>query len=121
MRFLRLGAIALIAVFVLLGTAAVLLLANQDRLMQRVLAGVRERTGLQITATGTHLRFSSHLILEFDHPKVSLADRQLGRLDTLRAVVSYHSIITGGVPLYSIVLVRPEIQLPPNTSFAMTT
>src|SRR5438067_171673 len=122
MRVLRLAAILLLIVMVLIGGAAVALVANQDRVMARVLDGVHQRTGLEITGAATHLRLSSHLILEFDHPRIARDGKELGRLDSARAVVTYHSILfSGGVPLYSLVLVHPDFQLPKKTGFAMTT
>jgi hypothetical protein len=119
MRILRIAAFVVLVVAVLLGGAAAALLLNQDRIMERVLDGVHERTGYHIVAAATHIRLGSHLILEFDHPHVSRDGRELAKLDALRAVISYHSILVGGgVPLYSLVLVRPEFQLPARAGFA---
>jgi AsmA-like C-terminal region len=119
MKILRLAAILLLVLVTLLSGAVLALLANKDRLIQAVLRGVEERTGYRITTGTTHIRVSSHLILEFDHPQISRDGRQVLKIDTLRAVVSYHSILsTRGMPLYSLVLVRPEIQLPQGVAFA---
>src|SRR5215469_11458721 len=119
MKIVRLAAIILLVLVTLLSGAVVALLASRDRLMRVVLQGVEERSGYRITTGPTHIRFSSHLILEFDHPKVSRDGRQILKIDALRAVVSYHSIIFArGMPLYSLVLVRPELQLPENLPFA---
>ena len=119
MKILRLAAILLLVLGTLLSGAVLALLANKDRLIQAVLQGVEQRTGYRITTGPTHIRVSSHLILEFDHPQLSREGRQILRIDTLRAVVSYHSILfTRGMPLYSLVLVRPEIQLPQGVAFA---
>src|SRR5215469_2145848 len=119
MKIVRLAAIILLVLVTLLSGAVVALLASRDRLMRVVLQGVEERTGYRITTGPTHIRFSSHLILEFDHPKVSRDGRQILKIDALRAVVSYHSIIfRRGMPLYSLVLVRPELQLPQDLAFA---
>ena len=119
MKILRLAAIFLLVLGTLLGGAVLALLANKDRLMQIVLQGVEERTGYRITTGPTHIRLSSHLILEFNHPEISREGRQILKIDTLRAVVNYHSIVfSRGMPLYSLVLVRPEIQLPQGVAFA---
>ncbi|HKF30331.1 MAG TPA: AsmA-like C-terminal domain-containing protein [Candidatus Binataceae bacterium] len=119
MKILRLAAILLLVLGTLLSGAVLALLANKDRLIRAVLQGVEERTGYRITTGPTHIRLSSHLILEFDQPKISRDGRQILNIDTLRAVVSYHSILFArGMPLYSLVLVRPEIQLPQAVAFA---
>jgi hypothetical protein len=119
MKILRLAAIILLVLGTLLSGAVIALLANKDRLMQVVLRGVEERTGYRITTGPTHIRLSSHLILEFAHPEISREGRKILRIDTLRAVVSYHSILfSQGMPLYSLVLVRPELQLPQRVAFA---
>ncbi len=119
MKILRLAAIILLVLGTLLSGAVIALLANKDRLMQVVLRGVEERTGYRITTGPTHIRVSSHLILEFDHPEISRDGRQILKIDTLRAVVTYHSILfSQGMPLYSLVLVRPELQLPEGVAFA---
>lgn len=119
MKILRLAAIILLVLGTLLGGAVLALLANKDRLMQVVLQGVEERTGYHITTGPTHIRLSSHLILEFEHPEISREGRQILKIDSLRAVVNYHSIVfSRGMPLYSLVLVRPEIQLPQGVAFA---
>jgi hypothetical protein len=113
MKILRLAAILLLVLGTLLSGAVLALLANRDRLIQAVLEGVQERTGYRITTGPTHIRISNHLILEFDRPEISREGRQILKIDKLRAVVSYHSILFNrGMPLYSLVLVRPEIQLP---------
>jgi len=122
MKLLRLAVIVVLALGVLVGGAAIALLANQDRIMAAVLKGVEERTGYHITTGATHIRLSSHLILEFEHPDISHGGRSLVKLDAFRAVVSYHSMLfSGGMPLYSVMLVRPEFQLPHRDSFNVNT
>ena len=90
MKILRLAAILLLVFVTLLSGAVLALLANKDRLIQAVLQGVEERTGYRITTGPTHIRVSSHLILEFNHPRISREGRQILKIDTLRAVLSYH-------------------------------
>src|SRR5215472_1118979 len=122
MKILRLVAIVALALGVLLGGAVVALLANQHRIMAAVLKGVEDRTGYHITTGATHIRLSSHLVLEFEHPDISEGGRSLVKLDAFRAVVSYHSILfSGGMPLYSVVLVRPEFQLPRRAGITVNT
>ena len=122
MKILRLAVIVVLVLGVLLGGAAIALLANQDRIMAAVLKGVEDRTGYHISTTATHIHLSSHLILEFDHPDISHGGRTLVKLGAFRAVVSYHSILfSGGMPLYSVVLVRPEFQLPHKAGFSVNT
>ena len=122
MRILRLAAIAVLVLAVLVGGAAIALVANQDRIMAAVLKGVEDRTGYHISTTATHIHLSSHLILEFEHPDISQGGRTLVKLGAFRAVVSYHSIIfSGGMPLYSVVLVRPEFRLPHKAGFTVNT
>ncbi len=122
MKIFRFAAIVLLILVVLIGGIAAALLANQGRIMHAVLDGVKQRTGYDITASATHIRLSSHLILEFEQPRVSRDGHELGKLESVRAVVSYHSIfISEGMPLYSLVLVRPEFKLPKQAGFAMTT
>ncbi|MGO9607371.1 MAG: AsmA-like C-terminal domain-containing protein [Candidatus Binataceae bacterium] len=113
MKVLRLAAILLLIPVLLIGAAAIAIITNQARIMHLVLQGVKDRTGFQVTARATHIHLSNHLILEFDEPHVSHDGQELVRLQSLRAVVSYHSLIfAGGVPLYSLVLVHPQFQVP---------
>ena len=122
MKILRLAAIFVLVLGLLLGGAIVALLANQDRIMAAVLQGVEERTGYHITTGATHIHLGSHLILEFEHPDISHGGRSLLKLGAFRAVVSYHSILfSHGMPLYSVVLVRPEFQLPHRAGFTVNT
>ncbi|HKF27832.1 MAG TPA: hypothetical protein VKB29_01300, partial [Candidatus Binataceae bacterium] len=77
MKILRLAAIILLVLGTLLSGVVIALLANKDRLMRVVLQGVEQRTGYRITTGPTHIRVSSHLILEFDHPEISRDGRQI--------------------------------------------
>lgn len=122
MKILRLAAILLLVLGALLGVAALTVHLNQDRIMHRVMEGVYERTGYRITAAATHIHLSSHLVLDFDQPGISKDGHSLAQLEKLRAVVSYHSLVYGGgMPLFSLVLVRPQFQLPAGASFAVST
>jgi hypothetical protein len=122
MRILRLAAISLLVLAVLLCGAAVALIANQDKIMRRVIDGVQQRTGYDITVSATHIHFSSHLILEFDNPHVSKDQHELAKVKSLRALVSYHRLIfSQGMPLFSLVLVQPELRLPAKAGFATST
>jgi hypothetical protein len=115
MKALRIVGIALLFVALLLSTAAAVLMSNQDRVVRYVLAQVRERTGLQIAFASAHIHFQSHLVIELDEPTVVSGARELVKVSSARAVVSYHSILfTQGMPLYSLVLEHPDITVPVN-------
>ncbi len=122
MKILRLAAILLLILATLVGGISAALFANQDRIMRAVLDGVKQSTGYEITAGATHIHLSSHLIVDFEQPHVSRDGRELAKLESVRAVVSYHSILfSKGMPLYSLVLVRPELELPAQARLAMAT
>ncbi|HYB90448.1 MAG TPA: AsmA-like C-terminal domain-containing protein [Candidatus Binataceae bacterium] len=120
MKILRLAAIAVLALGVLLGAAAAIFRANQDRVTGYVLDAVRARTQLEISARAIRLRVGSHLIVELEQPRIARNGRELARLRRLRAVVSIHSILfDGGMPLRALFLEQPDLTLPETPAALM--
>ena len=113
-RFLMLGlALAGIACAVAVGYA----FRNRDQLARLVLSRINESTGFDIMVTGTRVSFRRHLVIVLEHPRISMGHRELARLETIRAIITYHSLVhTNGLPLYSLILDRPEVHIPATTA-----
>ncbi|HWJ40497.1 MAG TPA: hypothetical protein VNT29_05170, partial [Candidatus Limnocylindrales bacterium] len=84
-----------------------------------VLASVRNRTGVDIIPRTSSVHLSTHLIVVLDQPQVIANGREIVKLKSLRAIVSYHSLFTGtGLPLYRLTAISPDITLPVNSGNA---
>ncbi len=113
MRIVRIVVPIVIALAVLAGTATALLVENQERLIGAVLASVRARTGVDIVPRAARLRLGGHLHLILDQPRISRDGHEIARLDSLTAIVTYHSLLfSSGLPLYALKLNRPTVTLP---------
>lgn len=113
MRSVRIAAIAALALAILIGGTAALIVFNQSRLVVYVLASVRDRTGIQIIPRAATVSLSTHLVVELEQPHVIQNGVEIVKLKSLQAIISYHSIFTGsGLPLYRLTAVNPEITVP---------
>jgi len=113
MRLVRIAALAVLILAVLFGAAASLIAVNQARIVVYVLAAVHNRTGVQIIPRSSSVHLGTHLVVELDHPQVLADGHEIVKLESLRAILSYHSILTStGLPLYRLTAVKPEITLP---------
>ncbi len=119
MRLVRIAALCALIVAVVLGASAALIAANQSRIVTYVLASVRKRTGVDIIPRASSVRLGTHLIVVLDQPQVIANGHEVVKLKSLRALVSYHSILVrSGLPLYRLTATSPEITLPVASSAA---
>ncbi|MGO9801372.1 MAG: hypothetical protein ACLPQ0_18110, partial [Candidatus Binatus sp.] len=117
MRLVRIAALCALIVAVVLGASAALIAANQSRIVTYVLASVRKRTGVDIIPRASSVRLGTHLIVVLDQPQVIANGHEIVKLESLRAVISYHSIFTStGLPLYRLTAVKPQITLPVSST-----
>jgi hypothetical protein len=113
MRIARIVAPIVIALAVLAGVATALVLENQERLVGAVLASVRTRTGVDIAPRAARLRLGGHVHIVLDQPRISRDGHELARLESLTAIVTYHSLLfSAGLPLYALKLDHPAVTLP---------
>jgi hypothetical protein len=113
MRFGRIAAIGLALVILILGAFAELILHNQDKIVSAALASVKARSGIDITASASHVLLQNHLVVVLDQPHVASGGVELVKLQSLRVVISYHSLLfSKGLPLYALILENPEVTLP---------
>ena len=113
MKIVRIVAPIVIALAVLAGAAAALLLENQERVISAVLDSARARTGIAIAPRAARLRLGGHLHIFLDQPRISRDGRELARLQSLSAIVTYRSILfSHGLPLYALKLDRPAVTQP---------
>jgi AsmA-like C-terminal region len=113
MRFLRVAAIIVLAVAILIGGAAVLLVVNKDRVIGAALSAVSARTGTTVTAARSEIHFGSHLILTLDGVAISRPQGGSAHIGRLKALISYHSILIDRfTPLYGLILNRVDTILP---------
>ncbi|HEY6421228.1 MAG TPA: AsmA-like C-terminal domain-containing protein [Candidatus Binataceae bacterium] len=113
MRFGRIAAIGLAVLVLILGASAALILHNQAKIVSAVLASVKARSGIEITASASHVLLHNHLVVVLDQPHVATDGGELVKLQSLRVVISYHSILFNkGLPLYALILEHPEVTLP---------
>ncbi|MGH7917517.1 MAG: hypothetical protein ACREQE_08620, partial [Candidatus Binataceae bacterium] len=85
------------------------------RLVRLVLGRIERRTGYKIVIAGSRLSFNSHLDVILKRPRVFKDGAELATLDDIKAVVSYHTILTArGLPLHALVLDHPHVHLPPT-------
>ena len=100
MRLKRIVSILLLFVLVVGLGSATILLWNRDRIIGALLARVKDRTGLDIVASGIELRLSSHLVVSFHQPQILSGQRQVAAMRELRLLVSYNYLIhQHGLPL----------------------
>ncbi len=119
MRLVRIAALCALIVAVVLGGAAALIAVNQSRIVGYVLASVRNRTGVDIIPRASSVHLGTHLTVVLDHPRVIANGHEIVKLKSLRALVSYHSIlVSSGLPLYRLTATTPEITLPVASSDA---
>ncbi len=113
MRLLRIAALAALVLTIVIGGSAVLIAFNQARIVVYVLASVHNRTGVEIIPRSSSVHLGPHLIVVLDHPQVLSDGHEIVKLQSLTAVISYHSIFTStGLPLYRLTATNPEIILP---------
>lgn len=116
MRLVRIAALSALILIVVISASAALILFNQERIVVYVLASVRNRTGVDIIPRASSVHLGTHLIVVLDQPQVVANGHEVVKLESLRAIVSYHSIFTGtGLPLYRLTFTKPEITLPVNS------
>src|SRR5277367_4199354 len=117
MRLVRIAAVIALVFALLFGAAAALIAVNQARIVVYVLASVHNRTGVQIIPRSSSVHLSTHLIVDLDQPQVIANGHEIVKLESLRAVISYHSIFTStGLPLYRLTAVKPQITLPVSST-----
>ncbi len=113
MRFARIAAILALIVVLVVGGLAALIASNQARIVTYVLASVRKRTGVDIIPRASTVHLGTHLNVLLDEPEVIFNGQKIVKLKSLRAIVTYRSILTGtGLPLYRLTATNPEITLP---------
>jgi AsmA-like C-terminal region len=113
MRLVRAAAIALLSLATLLLIAVAIALHNQTRLIRAVLQHIQERSGYQIVTTDSWLHFGTHLSVVLEHPSIQHEGHELVRSERVRVYLSYHALIwSNGLPLRSLVIVRPELRIP---------
>ncbi len=119
MRLVRIGALSALIVAAVLGVSAALIAVNQSRIVVYVLASVRNRTGVDIIPRASSVHLGTHLTVVLDQPQVIANGHEIVKLKSLRALVSYHSILfSSGLPLYRLTATNPEITLPVASSNA---
>ncbi len=100
--------------FVVALFAAVLIVHNyyQTYLANILIARFKARSGLQLIPERSSFRFSTHLVIRLDRPRVLDRNQQILELNRIELACSYHALLfEGGLPLYSIVLDRPALRL----------
>jgi len=117
MRLLRAAAIALLVLVALLSAAVAVLMHNQAQLISLVLQRIQQRTGYQIVASDARLRFGTHLEVVLEHPSIQHHGRELIHSESVLVYLSYHALIwSSGLPLRSLVVVRPDLGTSLNSS-----
>ena len=121
MRLLRIAALSALILAVLIGGSAALIAANQERIVAYVLASIRNRTGVDIIPRSSSVHLSTHLVVVLDHPQVIANGQEIVKLESLSAIISYHSIfVSTGLPLYRLTAIQPDITLPVTETNAVT-
>lgn len=115
-RFLMLG---LVVTGMVCAVAVGYAVRNQTQLARLVLSRINQSTGFNILISGTRVSFRRHLVVVLEHPKILMGQRELARLETIRAIITYHSLLhSDGLPLYSLVLDRADVHIPVTTAEA---
>jgi hypothetical protein len=113
MRFVRAAAIGLLLLSATLAAAVAIVMHNQAALVSLVLQRIQERSGYRIVTSDARLTFGPHLMVVLEHPSIQHDGRELIRSERVRVYVSYHALIwSSGLPLRSLVVVRPELHFP---------
>src|SRR5260370_26289946 len=113
MRLARTAVLLGLLIAILVGGSAALIAFNQSRIVVYVLASVRNRTGVDIIPRASSVHLGTHLIVVLDQPQVIANGHEIVKLESLRAIISYHSIFTAtGLPLYRLTAKSPETTLP---------
>ena len=109
-RFVILGlALVGIACAVVVGYA----FRNRNQLAQLVLSRINQSSGYNIVVSGTRVSFRRHLVVVLEHPRIRMGQLELARLETIRAIITYRSLVhTNGLPLYSLILDHPQVHIP---------
>ena len=119
MRLVRIAALSLLIVAIVIGGSAALIAFNQSRIVVYVLASIRNRTGVDIIPRASSVHLGTHLIVVLDQPQIIDNGREIVKLKSLRAIISYHSIfVSTGLPLYRLTAINPEIIMPVNAANA---
>jgi hypothetical protein len=113
MRILKLCIYALLLLVIALALAFFVAIRNENRIAQLALARIYDRTGLEITISGTRIGFGTHLAIILEDPRVSMRGAPVGSLQAIRASLNYIAIFRrSGLPLARLELDRPRVQLP---------
>src|SRR5215471_2573155 len=113
MRLLRAAAIVLFAAFALVLGLVAVVIHNQAEIVSLVLRHIQDRTGYQILASDSRLRFGAHLDVAIDHPRILHDGQELFSSERIHALLSYHALIwSSGLPLRGVVVIRPQIRVP---------
>ena len=108
----------LIAAFVasIAVSAVAVIYFNQHRIILAVLVSIHRQAGIEIVTPSSHLEVRDHIIVVLDNPRVMSGDREIASLESVRAVVNFHSLLNHGLPLHELDLVKPVF----NAPFTMT-
>src|ERR1700730_11774112 len=113
MKLFRILIAILMVVVILVGGAFAIAWRNQDRLIQLVLTRIHVETGYDIVPAGARIVIRNHLVVLLEKPRIYLNGVEVAQVDDLRAVVSFHSIVSSnGLPLYALALDHPRVRIP---------
>jgi hypothetical protein len=113
MRLLRFLLLGLVLIAAVCGLAARYAITNQTKLVQLALSEISEGTGFNVLVGSTKVSFRRHLVVVLQHPIILAGQRELMRLDAIRVIITYHSLLhSNGLPLYTIVLDHPDVHIP---------
>lgn len=119
MRPLRIAAIGALLALVAIAIGIFYAFRHQTRLVRIVLAQIDQRTGMHIAIAGARVVFRGRLVVVLEHPHVALDGREIARLADIRATLNYDEIIHHqGLPLHSLALDRPEVNVAALTAMA---
>lgn len=95
---------------VALGASA--LVYYQEPIARFVIKRFEQSSGLKLSALRARVRLGTHLIVVFEDASAADATGELFKSETAQLLVSYHALIWGdGLPLYAVVLDRPQLRL----------
>ena len=113
MRLIRLLLIGASVAVIVGGLTVISAFHNRKLIVQVVLARISQRAGVEITISRSRLKFRNHLVLFLDRPRMTANGREIAQLDTLRVLVSYHSLIYNhGLPLFALIADHPIVKVP---------
>jgi len=113
MKLLRAAAIALLAALALVLGLVGAVMHNQAAVVSLVLRHVQERTGYQILAADSRLRFGVHLNVVLDHASIRHDGQELFSSERVHVILSYHALIwSNGLPLRGVIVTRPQFRAP---------